>query len=99
MKALVWVGGIGAVIVLAVGGWFGYWALNKAGTNNQNVIDRTTNGYQRSYEDTIRGKITDIAGMTNEAQKVAATNQACALYNYLTHAPADIATWAGANCE
>lgn len=88
-----------AVIVLAVGGWFGYWALAKANTNQQYQVNTNSQQYQQSLVDQERNRVQGYDQTTDPAQKQQIATTFCQVYPDLNPAPTDLVQASARICQ
>lgn len=72
-----------ATVLLAVGGWFGYWALAKAGQSARYNVNTHNQQYQAGLISAERDRVTGYDAATDEAQKNQIRSTFCAVYSQL----------------
>lgn len=89
-RALTYVAiGIATVAVL-VGGWFGYWAIAKAGQTARYDVNVNNQQYQAGLIARQRDRVTDYDRSQDDAQRQAIADQFCAEYDTLNPPPVDL---------
>lgn len=78
------------VVLLSIGGWYGYWALAKSGQNNQYNVNTHTQQYQAGLVAQERDRVTGYDAAVDPAQKAQIKTTFCQVYTDLTQPPADI---------
>ena len=107
------IGGVGVLVLLAVGGWFLYWKLFASSTTRTAQIYQTQYGAQSAYIEQVDNIIPQIANLQTtmvapstpkseisalRSQAIALTTQACDLVAEITNQPSNIASWSNLNC-
>lgn len=91
MKTIVGIGVAVGLLAACIGAWFGYWALQRANTEQQYGVNTETQQYQASLISQERDRVTGWYASTDTAQKRSIASQFCAVYDSLTRVPADLA--------
>jgi len=89
-QALTYVAVAITVAALAVGGWFGYWAIAKAGQSARYDVNVNNQQYQAGLIARQRDRVTDYDRSQDDAQRQAIADQFCAEYPTLNPPPADL---------
>jgi hypothetical protein len=92
---------LGTVVVsaIAVGCWFGYWALAEQSQTNQYKVNTDSQQYQASVIDQERDRIQGYDASTDPAQKAQIASTFCASFPSLTLAPADLVMASARICK
>lgn len=80
-----------AVVAIAVGGWFGYWALAKAGQSERYNVNTHSQQYQAGLVSQERDRVLAYDTATDEAQKAQIRATFCAAYTQLDPPTPDLA--------
>lgn len=86
-------------LVLAIGGWYAYWALAKASTNNRYEVNTHTQQYQASLVSQERDRMSGYLAATDSGQKLAIAQQFCAVFPSLDIPPSDLVSAASQLCH
>jgi flagellar basal body-associated protein FliL len=78
------------VVGLAVGGWFLYWHLAKAGQANRYEVNVGTQQYQAGLIQQERDRVIAYNIATDPGQKKAIADQFCAIFPSIVPAPTDL---------
>lgn len=78
------------VVVLLVGGWFGYWALARQATSNQYDVNTHNQQYQSGLISQERDRVQAYDIATDPGQKQQIKLTFCQVYPNLTPPPADL---------
>lgn len=73
-------GGILLTAGLCIGGWYGYWALAKAGQSNRYDVNTHSQQYQAGLVAQERDRVTGYDTATDPAQKAQIRSTFCATY-------------------
>lgn len=79
-----------AVAVIAVGGWFGYWALAKMGQTARYDVNTNNQQYQAGLIAQERDRVTAYDRTGDDGQRQAIADQFCAVYPQLNPPPPDL---------
>jgi uncharacterized protein HemX len=101
-------------LAMAVGLWFGGWALRSANTNKQAHIDRQNYGSQLAYINKVSANMAEVSTIdtqvTNPAftadqrsaltdQKAAIVTATCGVGRLIVDVPADESSWLSVHCN
>lgn len=82
--------GVILVVALAIGGWFGYWALAQENQTQRYKVNTNGQQYQSGLVSQQRDRIAGYDIATNPAQKAQIKTTFCQVYMDLNPAPADL---------
>lgn len=90
-QVMAWIAAGLAVIMIAVGIWFGYWWIAKASQSQRYDVNTHSQQYQAGLVAQERDLITGYDAATDPAQKAQIRSQFCAIYLQLNPATPDLA--------
>lgn len=89
-QVMAWIAAGLAVIMIAVGIWFGYWWIAKASQSQRYDVNTHSQQYQAGLVAQERDLITGYDAATDPAQKAQIRSQFCAIYLQLDPATPDL---------
>lgn len=89
-QVMAWIAAGLAVIVIAVGIWFGYWWIAKASQSQRYDVNTHSQQYQAGLVAQERDLITGYDAATDPAQKAQIRSQFCATYLQLNPPTPDL---------
>lgn len=78
------------VVAMSIAGWFGYWALAKAGQSARYDVNTNNQQYQAGLVAQERDRVIAYDRSADDAQKQAIADQFCAVYDQLNPPTPDL---------